>query len=113
MSTFTEETHLYEILVRVQADGAVSAQYQTLSEVKKDGVTISATVSDVAPLLSHEGQAFAILEDLIGASISTTAVVNAQLSKDIRDLEAKIAELELTNSQLYEQLQKVTSNGGI
>lgn len=44
--SITEDTRNYEILVRFNDDGSVGAHLQQITEIKKDGSVISATVLD-------------------------------------------------------------------
>lgn len=94
MANFTEETSLYEILFRVSPDGAWAAQYQTLTEVKRDGVVISATVSDAAPVSLDNFEVMAIVTQLISVDSAKLISENASLREEIEALYARITELE-------------------
>lgn len=97
MAVFKEETSLYEILIRVNPDKTWAAQYQTLTEIKKDGVIISATTSDVAPISKDNVEAFEIVQQLLGQMSANTLVENGLLRERIEYLES-----ELESSQTAE-----------
>lgn len=85
MATFAEETSLYEILIRTSPDGSWAAHYQNITTVTKDGVSISATPSDVMSLSLGDPAAMAIVEGLIGAA----AVKNMEAVDALKRREAE------------------------
>lgn len=106
MATFTETTHLYEILVRVLPDGTFAAQYQTISEVLKDGQVISATVNDVKPL-TDDPEALAIVAGLLGRPTSETVAQNESLVQAVALLESQNETLQAAVSSLTAQLAEI------
>lgn len=94
MALFTEETSLYEILIRVQPGGAWAAHYQTLTEVKKDGIIISSSISDVAPLTDQNAESFAIVKQLLGESAANTLIMNQQMRDQLQKALIRVDELE-------------------
>lgn len=109
MANFSESTSLYEILIRVQNTGAWAAQYQTLTEIKKDDLVISSSVSDVAPLTKQNIEAFTIVKELIGKTAADTLSENQELRDLLSQAKKRIAELELLIPISYEPVQQ---NGG-
>lgn len=94
---FTEESSLYEVLIRVRPDGSWAAHYMMLEEVKRDGILISAKTSDVVPLNTEDSEAFSIVEQLIGNSSAKNMLLIGELqeksaadSETIADLESHI-----------------------
>jgi len=79
MATFTKETSLYEILIRVRPDGSWAAQYQTLTEVKEDGVVLNTAVDNVLPLDTQDAAAFGIVAQLVGNSAAKNLVEHQKL----------------------------------
>lgn len=109
MTTFSEKTGLHEILIRVSSDGSFASQYQTINEVLKDGVVISATLGDVMPLLKEDAQSFAIVKEFLGETVAVTSSINNELQMEIAVLRLKLeqAESEITqlkNAQNYMQV---------
>lgn len=94
MAIFTEETRLYEILIRVHPDGSWNSQYQTLTDVKKDGVSISSTLNDVAPLTEDNPQAYSVVQQLIGTTSAETLIVNQVLRQQLVQVLLRNEELE-------------------
>lgn len=103
MAIFTEETSLYEILIRVQQDGSWAAHYQTLTEVKKDGTAISTMVDPVQPLNVEDAQALSILNELVGDTTANNVVLVVQLKETISNQLAMIEDL----AHRLESLQSV------
>lgn len=93
MAGFTEETHLYEILIRVSDTGLWTAQYQNLNVVKKDGAVISATVSDVAPLTPDDAAAFEVVTQLVGEASARNMTMVPQLQELVSEQAELIIEL--------------------
>jgi hypothetical protein len=88
MANFTKETSLYEILIRVHADGGWAAQYQTLTEYKEDGVLVEgATRIDAGiPLDREDSAAFGIVQQLLGEAASKNLAEHTKLlAKSSRD----------------------------
>lgn len=50
----TEQTRDYEILIRINADGTVGAQRQTITEIIRDGEVIAATLGEPMPVTAAE-----------------------------------------------------------
>mgnify|MGYP001763096533 CR=1 FL=1 len=104
MSNFVKETSLYEILIRVHADGRWAAQYHTLTEFKEDGELIEGVASQInagIPLDTEDSEAFSIVEQLLGNSAAKNLVEYTKLlaksaSDDalIQDLMEQIASLQ-------------------
>ncbi|MNL21372.1 hypothetical protein D3C87_1426590 [compost metagenome] len=118
MATFTKETSLYEILFRVRPDGSWAAQYQTLTEVKEDGVVLGTTVDNVLPLDKEDVAAFEVIEQLIGNSAAKNLVLignlqekaqaDAELIADLSShLEAESAKVEELLAQIAALQPKV------
>lgn len=95
---FTEETSLYEILIRTSPDGSWAAHYQNITVVAKDGVPISAVPSEIMPLSLGDPAAVAIVEGLIGVAGVKNMQVVEQLKSDIEryhvEIDALRAEVE-------------------
>lgn len=96
MAVFKEETTLYEILIRVNPDKTWAAHYQTLTEVKKDGIVISANVNDVLPLKVEDEEAYNILINLVGDIAANTLLENRSLKEQ---LDIALHEIELLRQQ--------------
>lgn len=94
MATFTKDTSLYEILIRVRPDGSWAAQYQTLTEVKEDGIVLNTAVDSVLPLNTEDAAAFTIVEQLIGNSAAKNLVEHQKLLEKSENDARLIAELQ-------------------
>lgn len=100
MTIFSEETSLYEILIRVKPDGSWAAHYQNLTEVKKDGVTISAAASDVSPMDMENTEAFSVIQQLIGDAAAKNMVAIAIATKNLEEAEDLIHSLQAKIEEL-------------
>lgn len=116
MAAFTEETHLYEILIRVSNTGVWAAQYQNLTVVKKDGEVISAATSDVAPLTPDDTASFEVVSQLIGEASARNMTILKQLLETetaqielIAELNGKVVEQAVAIEELKGQLEKLKS----
>lgn len=87
-------TFPYEILIRLNRDGVVGAQYQTLSEIiADDGVTVvAAQLGPVGPL-AVAAEAGVALTDILGEAASAALQENEQLKGTIVQLQALTASL--------------------
>lgn len=101
MAVFSEETRLYEVLIRVNEGIPWAAQYQTITEVKKDGVVISATIGDVAPVADKSSAEFDVIAQLIGHESAGAMLEIQRLNTENESLRSKIEALssELTNAK--------------
>lgn len=98
MAVFTEETSLYEILIRVNPDKTWAAQYQLLTEVKKDGSVIGSSVSDVAPLTENNQEAYAVVVSLMGEIAANTLQENLDLKDMLTHALQEIENLKAQSS---------------
>lgn len=97
----TERERSYETLIRHNEDGSVGAHHQTISEVMRDGVVISATLNEPQQLAVLDGETGQKLADVLGAA-TTAALADAQRSAAslsaaqgvIQELTAKLASAE-------------------
>jgi hypothetical protein len=101
MPTYTEETKPYEFLIRFNDDDNVGAQYQTQTKVFKDGLVFSAVIDPPVQLAVLDGEAGALLSDLLGAATVSTLANNTALAAQVAQLNAAGEQLlqEFTESQ--------------
>ena len=93
----TENTSLYEILIRVDQAGGWAAHYQDITTISRDGVIVSANVGPAVPVPKDGGAAYEVLKSLIGeAAIGSLGVASEAL-----------AQLELTKEQLADALMQI------
>lgn len=119
MSEITRETSLYEVLIRVSPNGSWAAQYQTITELKEDGVAIPGippSVSAAMPLSEKAPEAFAIAEQIIGSQGAKNLEILKQLQETetaqielIAELNGKVAEQAEAIEELKGRLEKLKS----
>lgn len=93
MAVFSEETSLYEILVRVNKDKTWSAHYQTLTEIKRDGEVISSSLADVMPVTQGTASEM-VLSELMGEVQVNSLLLIHELKKTIEEQTDQISILQ-------------------
>ena len=83
-----ERTRAYETLIRHNADGTVNAHHHTISEVLRDGVVISAVVSDAKSIGSSD------LASALGEATTAALSENEALKSRVAALQAQLVKLE-------------------
>lgn len=107
MANFTEETSLYEILFRISPDHSWAAHYQVLTEVKRDDVTISATLSDVAPLSLDNSEAMHVVTQLISDEAVRLMADNASLRQQVYGLGDLVSDKQQEIDDLRQRLREL------
>ena len=88
MSTLTKFRHLYEVLLRFDAEGKLAgAHAQYLSGIAEDGVTLQATPGDAVPLSLVDAADKLTLKKVLGDA--TAALVEAKEAAESEATEAK------------------------
>lgn len=108
MPTFTEETTPYEVLLRFNEGQLSGAHYQTITQVKRDGLSISSQIDTPQQLALIEGEEGQMLGEVLG-EITAAAIIDNQVLTAAMD--AKSQELESAsahNSELTVQLEQVS-----
>lgn len=80
-----EKVRPYEILIRLDANGVVGAQYQEISEILRDGVLISASVGEAKPIDANAE----LSERVLGHALATALRENSLLKERIAGLTSK------------------------
>lgn len=103
MANFEEKTRTYETLIRHNADGTVAAHHQTINEVLKDGVVISATVNSPVALINVQSE----LEPILSSAFILIVSDNEKLKAQVEEKDSEISKLSREISELKKQLSAV------
>lgn len=85
----TERVRPYETLIRHNDNGTIGAHHQTISEIVKDGVVISASINSPQGLSVADGQEGLLLSDVIGEAATEA----------LKELELLKAQLQVSNDE--------------
>ncbi|EKT4478783.1 hypothetical protein QEL91_004517 [Pseudomonas putida] len=99
MPEFSEQTSLYEIVVRVQEDGSYGAHYSTITRFRRDGEVFSAKEGLPTPLVAGNAEAFALLGQYVESAALDTLAAN-------QVLQARVVELEQQQQTQSAKLQQ-------
>ncbi|AEY69554.1 hypothetical protein AH2_00045 [Burkholderia phage vB_BceS_AH2] len=94
-----ERTRPYETLIRHNADGTIGAHHQTITEILRDGIVISAVVSDPKTIGGSD------LSSVLGEATTAALAENETLKSRVAALQSQVADLQLQ----IEQLQKLAA----
>ena len=122
MPQFTEETFAYEILLRFGEGDTTKgkltgAHYQTVTQVKRDGVIISSKIDTPQQLALLEGESGQMLSEVLGGVTAETIIHNQTLAASVATLQAQadqmqtsISERDVTIDDLRAQLEALSSD---
>lgn len=92
-----------EILIRLSESGVAGAHYQTITEILRDGVVISASMNPPVPLnLTGEGpeHLVTLLGETAATALTGLATANQTIAVLQSDLLAAYAEIEALKAQI-------------
>ena len=93
MPTFTEETTPYEVLLRFSEGQLSGAHYQTITQVKRDGLIISSQIDAPQKLALVEGEEGQKLNEVLGDITAATIIDNRLLAEELSAANSRIYEL--------------------
>ncbi|SMF35997.1 hypothetical protein PZ739_06015 [Pseudomonas kermanshahensis] len=102
MPEFSEQTSLYEIVVRVQEDGSYGAHYMTITRFRRDGEVFGAKEGLPTPLVAGNAEAFALLGQYVESAALDTLAVNQVLQARVIELEQQ---QQATSAELQQALE--------
>lgn len=96
MPQFTEETFAYEILLRFGEGDATKgkltgAHYQTITQVKRDGLIISSQIDTPQQLALIEGESGQMLSEVLGEVNAATIIENQTLTATLVSTQQQFA----------------------
>lgn len=107
-----ERTRGEEILIRLNVNGISGAHYQTITEILRDGLVISATLNAPIPL-SLVDETGTSLSALLGETASSALTQLEQANAQIQFLTESLAIANESNKQLNAKIAELISNGSV